>query len=58
MTGRERFLTALHNQKPDRLPFQVHSWMRYYLNTYLNGMDQYRHTSFSAWIRSSTTFPG
>jgi hypothetical protein len=41
MTGRERFLTALHNQKPDRLPCQVHSWMKYYLDTYLNGMDQF-----------------
>ena len=41
MTGRERFLTALNNQKPDRLPCQVHSWMGYYLNRYLNGMDQY-----------------
>lgn len=42
MTGRERFLTALHNQKPDRLPCQVHSWMEYYLNRYLGGVDQYR----------------
>lgn len=42
MKGRERFLTAINNQKPDRLPCQVHSWMQYYLKTYLNGMDQYR----------------
>lgn len=41
MTGRERFLTALRNGKPDRLPCQVHSWMPYYLKTYLNGIDQY-----------------
>lgn len=41
MKGRERFLAALHNQKPDRLPCQVHSWMDYYLKTYLNGIDQY-----------------
>ena len=41
MDGRERFLTALSNKKPDRLPFQVHGWMRYYLDSYLNGMDQY-----------------
>ena len=39
MTGRERFLTALKNGKPDRLPCQVHSWMVYYLHTYLKGMD-------------------
>lgn len=38
MTGRERFLTALNNQKPDRLPCQVHNWMPYYLSTYLKGM--------------------
>ena len=42
MTGRERFLTAIANKKPDRLPVQVHSWMEYYLNRYLNGMDQYQ----------------
>jgi len=42
MKGRERFLTALNNEKPDRLPCQVHSWMHYYLQTYLNGMDQYQ----------------
>ena len=41
MTGRERFLTALHNGKPDRLPCQVHSWMDYYRNTYLGGCDQF-----------------
>ncbi|MBR2968861.1 MAG: hypothetical protein IKC36_03370 [Clostridia bacterium] len=42
MNGRERFLIALNNGKPDRLPCQVHSWMKYYLNTYLNGMDEYQ----------------
>jgi uroporphyrinogen decarboxylase len=41
MTGRERFLTVLENKKPDRLPCQVHSWMEYYLKTYLGGMDQF-----------------
>jgi uroporphyrinogen decarboxylase len=42
MDSRERLLTALNNQKPDHLPCQVHSWMRYYLDTYLNGCDQYK----------------
>ena len=41
MTGRERLLAALNNQKADRLPCQVHSWMPYYLHTYLNDKDQY-----------------
>ena len=41
MTGRERFLAAISNEKPDRMPCQVHSWMPNYLKTYLRGMDQY-----------------
>ncbi|MHB9034252.1 MAG: uroporphyrinogen decarboxylase family protein [Anaerolineae bacterium] len=41
MDSRERLLTALHNQKPDHLPAQVHSWMTYYLNTYLGGCDDW-----------------
>ncbi|MBQ7347689.1 MAG: hypothetical protein IJW55_07000 [Clostridia bacterium] len=41
LTGRERFLLALSNQQPDRMPCQVHSWMGYYLKTYLDGIDQY-----------------
>ncbi len=41
LTGRERFLLALQNQQPDRLPCQVHSWIQHYLNTVLGGMDQY-----------------
>ena len=41
ITGRERLLAALHNQKADHLPCQVHSWMPYYLDTYLGGCDQY-----------------
>ena len=32
-------LTALSNERPDRLPCQVHGWMDYYLNHYLDGMD-------------------
>jgi len=46
MTGRERFLAALNNQKPDRLPCQVHSWMDFYLRTYLDGRDQWQAYEF------------
>lgn len=42
MTGRERYLSVLDNQTPDRLPCQVHSWMEFYLKTYLDGIDQYQ----------------
>lgn len=42
MDARERMLTAIHNEKPDHLPVQVHNWMPYYLNRYLDGMDCYQ----------------
>jgi len=42
MTSRQRLLAALSNQRPDRLPCQVHSWMPYYLENYLDGIDQWQ----------------
>ncbi|MCK5851404.1 hypothetical protein KAH27_00110, partial [bacterium] len=39
MNSRERMLVALNNDRPDRLPCQVHGWMDYYLKNYLDGMD-------------------
>ncbi len=42
MTSRERLLTALDNGRPDRMPCQVHGWMTYYLNHYLDGADWYQ----------------
>ena len=41
MTSRERLLCALANERPDRLPCQVHGWMQYYLDQYLGGVDWY-----------------
>lgn len=41
MTGRERLLCALNNQKADHLPAQIHGWMDYYLKTYLGGKNQW-----------------
>jgi len=41
MDSQERLLTAIHNDKPDRLPCQVHSWIQYSLDTYLDGRDQF-----------------
>ncbi len=45
MDSRGRLLTALNNEKPDRLPCQVDGWMDYYLKTYLEGIDQYEACS-------------
>jgi uroporphyrinogen decarboxylase len=42
MKSRERLLLALNNEKPDHLPATVHSWMEYFLNHYLGGVDQYK----------------
>lgn len=41
LSGRERFLTALANQRPDRLPCQVYRYSALYLKTALPGMAQY-----------------
>ena len=35
-------LSAFNNQKPDHLPATVHSWLEYFLNHYLGGVDQYK----------------
>jgi uroporphyrinogen decarboxylase len=42
MTSRERMLIALNNERPDRVPCQVHGWMPYYLEHYLGGMDDWQ----------------
>lgn len=39
MTSKERMLTALRREKPDRVPATVHQWQAYHLNTYLDGVD-------------------
>ncbi len=38
MNSRERFLKALNNEKPDRLPVTTHHVMPSFLNKYLNGI--------------------
>ncbi len=38
MTSKERMMTALHLEKPDRLPVSVHQWQGYHLDTYLGGV--------------------
>ncbi|MBN1591526.1 MAG: hypothetical protein JW888_18575 [Pirellulales bacterium] len=38
MTGKDRILTALHKEIPDRLPVSVHQWQQYHLDKYLGGI--------------------
>ncbi len=40
MKPKERMILALERGKPDRVPFTVHQWQRYHLDTYLNGMSE------------------
>ncbi len=42
MTPKQRLLTALERRAPDRLPVTTHHVMPYFLEKYLNGMDQQR----------------
>lgn len=38
MTSKERMMTALRREKPDRLPVTIHQWQKYHLDTFMNGM--------------------
>jgi len=38
MTSKERLMTALRGEKPDRLPATVHQWQGYHLDKYMNGI--------------------
>ncbi|NUQ60920.1 MAG: hypothetical protein HUU20_00420 [Pirellulales bacterium] len=38
MTSKERMLTALKREKPDRLPVSVHQWQQYHLDRFLGGI--------------------
>ena len=38
MTSRERMLTALNMDVPDRLPVTIHQWQDYHLKTFMDGM--------------------
>lgn len=45
MNGRDRFLITLNNGKADRLPCQVHNFMKYFLykNLLFNNLDAYKY---------------
>lgn len=40
MTSKERLMTALNKEKPDRLPVTVHQWQGYHLDKYLGGISE------------------
>lgn len=46
MKPRERMLTALKREKPDRLPATIHGWMDYWLSKYLAGAHQLEAYSY------------
>jgi uroporphyrinogen-III decarboxylase len=65
MTPKERMLTALAREVPDRLPASVHQWQAYHLRHYLGGisaLDAFRRFGLDAAIlapvqHSRTTTP-
>jgi hypothetical protein len=40
MDGKERMLTALAREVPDRMPVTIHQWQDYHLKHYMGGVDQ------------------
>jgi len=38
MVSKERLMSALRKEKPDRLPITVHQWQAFHLDNYLNGI--------------------
>ncbi len=54
MTPKERMLTALNREKPDRLPVSVHQWQQYHLEEYMGGVDDleaFKSTGMDAAIQ-------
>ena len=40
MTSKQRMLSALRRETPDRLPITIHQWQGYHLRRYMGGVDQ------------------
>lgn len=38
MNSKERLISAINGEKPDRLPVTVHQWQGYHLDTFMNGI--------------------
>jgi len=54
MTPKERMMTALRRQKPDRLPVSIHQWQKYHLDEYMGGvepLEAFRATGMDAAIQ-------
>ena len=54
MNSKERLLSALNKEKPDRLPATVHQWQGYHLDEYMGGMSDlaaFKTTGLDAQIQ-------
>jgi len=54
MTSKERLMTALNNEKPDRLPATVHQWQGYHLDKHMGGisdLEAFLRTGLDAQIQ-------
>ncbi len=53
MTSKERLLTAINKEKPDRLPATIHQWQPYHLKEYMNNIsdvEAFKQTGLDASI--------
>ena len=57
MTSKERMMTALRRQKPDRLPVTIHQWQAYHLKHFMGGVDQLAAFRACGLDASFTIFP-
>jgi hypothetical protein len=57
MTPKERMMTALRRQKPDRLPVTIHQWMQYHLKHFMGGVDQLEAYRACGLDASFTIYP-
>jgi len=54
MTSKERLMTALNKEKPDRLPVTIHQWQGYHLEKYMGGisdLEACKQVGFDAQIQ-------
>jgi len=54
MTSKERLMTALNREKPDRLPVSIHQWQGYHLDKYMGGvsdLEACKQVGFDAQIQ-------
>ncbi len=56
MTSRDRMLTALNREKPDRLPVTIHQWQPFHLKNYMQNMTDIEANAYCGLDASITYY--